>query len=572
MEIQTDKERHPPFESIQRDSPETQVNTETFENYIGLKTTKESGIQTGIAETAVVHNTVESVEKPKSSITANTPKKGKGLQKPDSDQLKRKKYTITKADNEGSAAIEMVQTVESAAEAAVQTGGVIRTAVKGTSKGVGKIRTMVKSGVGIGTRKDIGRVATAVGSGLKKGAVNLAKDTGTQLLRTQIDKSKITDTGTESIKQGLTYARYADNARKAVQNTARGTIKTAYAVRNLPKNTAKNAKSIQKNAKRTAEAAKKTASVVVKAVTSKVGIIIILAVLFILLIIMLLNGLVTMVVSAIGSLFSWMFPDGDTSDTTITNNISTYISQIQSRETAAQSEIDSIVNNLSPEYRYDGTQIIGLNKFGNSDLQPYDYNAVLAVLATQKFQNVLDGNTEDFHFTEDEINNALEMFYSFNYYYKYDYCPDCNCSIDEDCLLSLSADSFTITDTEYRSESELYAVTMEGPTYTHCESLYTVLEVYMIDGGTIGGNGYASLDNGTWTKTYTFTPEIYEQIDWENFYLTVDTVYCNNPNHCYLYGSVVNYSEETVMYKANFNEDQREIYQVYCDQIQAMGG
>ncbi len=571
MEIQTEKERNPPFERIQRDSPETQVDTETFENYIGLKTTRESGIQTGTAEKAVVHNAVETVEKPKSSAVS-TPKKRKGLQKPDSDQLKRKKYIIAKADSEGSAAIEMVQTAESAAETAVQTGGVIRTAVKGTSEGVGKIRTMVKSSVGIGTRKDIGKVATAVGSGLKKGAVNLAKDTGNQLLRTQIDKSKITDTGTEAIKQGLTYARYADNARKAVQNTARGAIKTAYAVRNLPKNTAKKAKSIQKNAKRTAEAAKKTASVVVKAVTSKVGIIIILAALLILLIIMLLNGLVTMVVSAIGSLFSWMFPDGDTSDTTITNNISTYISQIQSRETAVQSEIDSIVNSLSPEYRYDGTQIMGLNVFGNRDLQPYDYNAVLAVLATQKFQSVIDGNTEDFHFTEDEINNALEMFYNFNYYYKYDYCPDWNCSIDEDCLLSLSAGSFTVTGTEYRPESDLYAVTMEGPTYTHCESLYTELEVYMIDGGTIGGSGYASLDNGTWTMTYTFTPDLYEQIDWENFYLTVDTVYCNNPNHCYLYGSVVNYSEETVMRKANFNEDQREIYEVYCEQIQVMGG
>ncbi len=571
MEIQTEKERNPPFESIQHDSPETQVDTETFENYIGLKTTRESGIQTGTAETAVVHNAVETMEKPKSSAVG-TPKKRKGLQKPDSDQLKRKKYITAKADSEGSAAIEMVQTVESAAETAVQTGGVIRTAVKGTSKGVGKIRTMVKSGVGIGTRKDIGRVATAFGSGLKKGAVSLTKDTGNQLLRTQIDKSKITDTGTEAIKQGLTYARYADNARKAVQNTARGTIKTAYAVKNLPKNTVKKAKSIQKNAKRTTEAAKKTASVVVKAVTSKVGIIIILAALLILLIIMLLNGLVTMVVSAIGSLFSWMFPDGDTSDTTITNNISTYISQIQSREAAVQSEIDSIITSLSPEYRYDGTQIMGLNVFGNRDLQPYDYNAVLAVLATQKFQSVIDGNTEDFHFTEDEINNALEMFYNFNYYYKYDYCPDWNCSIDEDCLLSLSAGSFTVTGTEYRPERDLYAVTMEGPTYTHCESLYTELEVYMIDGGTIGGSGYASLDNGTWTMTYTFTPDLYEQIDWENFYLTVDTVYCNNPNHCYLYGSVVNYSEETVMRKANFNEDQREIYEVYCEQIQVMGG
>lgn len=572
MKIQTEKERNPPFKSIQRDYLETKLDTAAFENNIGLKTTRKSGVQTVTAKKVVGQDAVETVEKPKSSTTVSIPKKRKKLQKPDSDQLKRKKYITAKADSEGSAAIEMVQTVESAAETAVQTGGSIRTAVKGTSKGIGNIHTMVKSGVSIGTRKEIGRVTAAVGSGLKKGAVNLAKNTGNHLLSKQIDKSKITDTGTEAIKQGLIYARYADNARKAVENTANGTIKTAYAVRNMPKNTADKAKSIQKNAKRTTEAAKKTASVIVKVVTSKVGIIIIFASLLILLIIMLLNGLVTMVVSAIGSLFSWMFPDGDTSDTAITSNISTYISQIKNRETAVQSDIDRIVNSLLPEYRYDGTRISGLNKFGNSDLQFYDYNAVLAVLATRKFQSVIDGKTKDFHFTENEINNTLELFYSFSYYYKYDYCPDWNCSIDKDCLLSLSAGSFIIKGTEYHSNNNLYSVTMQGPTYKHCKSLYTELDIYMVNGGRIGGSGYANVNNGTWTMTYTFPPDLYEQIDWGNFYLTVDTVYCNNPNHCYLHGSVVNYGEETVLKKSNFNEDQRKIFKIYCDQIQAMGG
>ena len=78
-----------------------------------------------------------------------------------------------------------------------------------------------------------------------------------------------------------------------------------------------------------------------------------------------------------------MCPDGDTSDETIKNNIGTYISQIQQCETDIQAEIDAVVNSLAPEYRYDGTQIQGLNQFANSKLQLYDYNAVLAVLATQ---------------------------------------------------------------------------------------------------------------------------------------------------------------------------------------------
>lgn len=182
MKIQTEKERNPPFKSIQRDYLETKLDTAAFENNIGLKTTRKSGVQTVTAKKVVGQDAVETVEKPKSSTTVSIPKKRKKLQKPDSDQLKRKKYITAKADSEGSAAIEMVQTVESAAETAVQTGGSIRTAVKGTSKGIGNIHTMVKSGVSIGTRKEIGRVTAAVGSGLKKGAVNLAKNTGNHLL------------------------------------------------------------------------------------------------------------------------------------------------------------------------------------------------------------------------------------------------------------------------------------------------------------------------------------------------------------------------------------------------------
>lgn len=79
----------------------------------------------------------------------------------------------------------------------------------------------------LGSRKDISRIATSV-----KGSVaNIAKDTGQQLLKTKIDKSKITDTGSEAIKQGLTDLRYVDNARKAVVNTARTTAKAGYAVK-----------------------------------------------------------------------------------------------------------------------------------------------------------------------------------------------------------------------------------------------------------------------------------------------------------------------------------------------------
>ena len=46
MDIQTERERNPTVRNIERDAPETQVDTETFENQAGLKTAKQSGIQT----------------------------------------------------------------------------------------------------------------------------------------------------------------------------------------------------------------------------------------------------------------------------------------------------------------------------------------------------------------------------------------------------------------------------------------------------------------------------------------------------------------------------------------------
>ena len=211
------------------------------------------------------------------------------------------------------------------------------------------------------------------------------------------------------------------------------------------------AQEAKNNVKRVKEAAKKTAATVKKVLTSKVFWILMLVALLVLLVVLLINGIITVICSAVSSLFAWMCPDGDTSDETIKNNIGTYISQIQQCETDIQAEIDAVVNSLAPEYRYDGTQIQGLNQFANSKLQLYDYNAVLAVLATQKYQKVLEGGTDDFYFTVEEIREAVEMFYSFTYYYGYDYCPNWDCSLDENCLLSLSANSFEISGISYNS-------------------------------------------------------------------------------------------------------------------------
>lgn len=483
-------------------------------------------------------------------------------------RLKNMKYTIAKADSDDSFAVETVQVVHSAESAIVQSSGMLRTAVTNTSKGVGTIHSMVKNGVKIGFARDIGNIATVVGGGIK----NIAKDTGNQLLKTKIDKSKITDTGAETIKQGLTELRYADNTRKAVLNTARTAVKAGSAVKNMPKNTRAQVQRIKKNAERARKAAQKTAEVMKKILTSKAGLIIMLALALILVLILLINGIVTVISATVSSMFAWMCPDGDASDESIKNNISTYISQIEQCEVDIQAEIDAIVNGLPPEYRYDGSQIDGLNKFGNSDLNICDYEAVLAILAVQKYQKVIDGETVDFSFTEEEIRSAVEMFYDFNYRYEYDYCPNYDCSIDENCLLSLSAESFDVTEIKYNSYGDYYEITLQGPTYAHVSSLFTQLDVYMFDGGTIGGSGYADASDGIWKMTYHIGSDAYNQIDWNNFYLIVDTVFCNNPNHCYLYGEVINYDLDTVLENCNFTEQQRELFEIYYLQIKSLMG
>jgi len=483
-------------------------------------------------------------------------------------RLKSMKYTIAKADSDNSSAIEMIQAVHSAESTIVQSGGMLKTAIKGTSNGVGTIHSMVHSGVKIGSARDIGNISTAIGGGIK----NIAKDTGNQLLKTKIDKSKITDTGTETIKQGFTELRYADNTRKAVLNTARTTVKAGSSVKNMPKNTRAQIQRIKKNAEMARKAAQKTAEVMKKILTSKAGLIIMLALALILVLILLINGIVTVISATVSSMFAWMCPNGDSSDESIKNNISTYISQIEQIETDIQAEIDAIVNGLSPEYRYDGSQIDGLNKFENSDLSICDYEAVLAILAVQKYQKVIDGETVDFSFTDEEIRNVVDMFYDFSYRYEYDYCPDFDCSIDENCLLSLSAGSFNVTGIIYNPSGNCFDITLRGPTYEHVSSLYAELEIYLTGGGKISGGTYADTANGTWSVTLSIDRESYSKIDWDNFYLTVTTIYCNNPNHCYLYGEVINYDLDTVLENCNFTEEQRELFEIYYLQIKSLMG
>lgn len=349
-------------------------------------------------------------------------------------RLKNLRYTIAKPDGDNSPAIESVMAAHAAVSAGVQAGGHIRTAVKKTAGAAGRIATAVKYDVPVmkvGSAKDAGRIMTAAGSGLK----NAVKGTGNQILKTKPDESKITDTGTESVKQGITGIRHASNTGKAVVNTARTSVKTAYAIKNMPRDTRaqvrrakQNAKKAAETAKKTAKAAKKAGTVIIRAAASKPGLIIIAAILLIMLTTTLLSGLTTVTVTSVTSLFSWMFPDEEDSGRTEKDVLDGYQEIISDYLEQKQAEIDSVVN-MEPEYiTYPPySQIQGLNRFGESELS-VDRTAVLAVLAVQRYKELgSDAEELKLEFKESEIQEAIEKFYDFTYSYSYGECPGGNC-------------------------------------------------------------------------------------------------------------------------------------------------
>lgn len=332
-------------------------------------------------------------------------------------RLKNKRYIVARNDTDNSFALESAEAVRSATDTIVEAASIFRGAVKGTANSIETVKDIALNGVKIGTEKDVGKIFTAVGGGIK----NVASNAGNQLLKTKIDKSKITDTGTETIKQGITEIRYIDNARKAVLNTARTTVKAAVAVKNMPHDTRVKIRKIKKNVRRIKEATVKGIEVARKVLTSKAGLIILLALAVILLMTVLINGLVTAVSAIITSVFRWLVSEnGDKSSEEILDGYSTSIVQYVEEK---QSEINEIVEGFVCDKRqyppYD--EISELNQYGNKDIGDTDKNAVIAILAVLRYRDLQDNNNGDekeikFEFTDDEIQDVVEKFYDFEYH------------------------------------------------------------------------------------------------------------------------------------------------------------
>ncbi|MBD5130073.1 MAG: hypothetical protein HDT43_09140 [Ruminococcaceae bacterium] len=346
----------------------------------------------------------------------------RGNVKEDKQKSKREKYSSAKLDSDGSAAIEMVQGVQAAGNAAVQAGGILRTAVKGGANGLGGIKTFVQRGVNVGSVKDVGRIATAVNTSV----ANAARDTGQQMLRTKIDKSTITDTGTETIKQGLTELRYADNVRKAAVNT----MKAASKLKPKPrKSKYVNQRLIRKNSKK---AAKIAADNMRKMIFSKVGLVILGAAAVILVLVILVTSVVTIICSVISSLFSWLYHPSSDSGTskTETEMLYDYRTAVVEYIGDKQQNINNIVDGFVCDKRsYSPYSVItSLNQFGNKKIKTEDYNEILAILAVKKYRE-MEGDTSNMElkFTAEEIAETVERFYKFEYSYSYGHCAGEDC-------------------------------------------------------------------------------------------------------------------------------------------------
>lgn len=541
---------------------------------------KREGIETQKKAVGVKNNyRIKSVKR--TEIQTAWGKRDMALKKPNVSRkqrlkLSRQKYTVAKADDESPNNIASVEDTVSVAQGVVQGGGVIHTAVGGTRNTAGRIQTAIKNGVRVGSVKDVGRTVGSAGTAFKNISENAVKEGGHSLLRTKIDKSTTTDTGTEDIKQGLTEIRYADNARKAVYNTAQGGIKTAQSIKETPKavkndvqkvrekiirkNRAKQAQAAKKTGKAAGAAAKKTGGLIGKIVTSKGFIVVAIGGGLILLVVILVSGFLSTILSAISSMLSWS--DSNDDDVSTGEYLQAYHTQVQEIVSEIQSDLDGEFE-YTPEYRYDGTEITSLNQYGNTTLS-VDENAVIAAAAAMEFQN---GNNT---LSDDTFREVIEKFYEYTRSTSSGYCPDSDCMKDESVELNIEDGDFYVSDTTYVASDDVYAVTFKGDCYTHTSSVWTDLSIGTSD-GTITGSAYANVNGSEWEVTFNMGSDSYDDIDWDDITIYTTTIYCDNPDHTIYTGEVTNFDAETALVNLGFDEDGQDLFWFYCEYVEQGG-
>ncbi|MBR1750297.1 MAG: hypothetical protein IJ740_05325, partial [Ruminococcus sp.] len=279
----------------------------------------------------------------------------------------------------------------------------------------------------------------------------------------------------------------------------------------------------------------------------------------VLLVVVLLTSFISMILSAISSMFSWLIP-GDGMNPY--QYLQQYYTRVQTLEETIQEGIDDDYE-YTPEYRYDDTEITSLNQYGNLTLD-VDMNAVIAAAAVKRFE------VGDDMLTDDDLAEMIEYFYSYDHHIDTGYCPDADCMKDENVELTLADGDFSISSTNYVPSTNEYAVTFKGTCYEHTSSVWTDLTIATSD-GSITGSAYANIYGSSWEITYNIGAAGYSTIDWDDITIKTTTIYCDNPNHNIYYGEVVNIDAETGLAEIGFTEDSEDIFWTYYSCLQEGG-
>jgi hypothetical protein len=263
------------------------------------------------------------------------------------------------------------------------------------------------------------------------------------------------------------------------------------------------------------------------------------------------SGFLSMIITTISSMFSWLDPKDPNVDKVIF--LQGYHEQVQAIEAEKQTALDEVFT-YTPEYRYDGSEITSLNQYGNT-LISVDENGVIAAAALIEFKN---GNDK---LSDETIADVVDKFYEYWQDTETGYCPDCDCMKEESELTAANGD-FYVSNTAYIAGSDEYAVTFRGTCYEHTSSVWTDLTIATSD-GTITGACDAGVSGSDWEVTYNIDSDGFNKIDWEDITIKTTTVYCGNSDHTIYKGEVTNYDVETALGKLGFTDDETNLFWTY---------
>lgn len=409
-----------------------------------------------------------------------------------------------------------------------------------TSRNVRQIAGRVgKSGVSLA-----GKAVVRSGKLAGKAALNMRD----RILSASIDKTKVTDTGMETINQGITYVRYVDNARRAVVNTERATVsgiktavKAADRIKSFPKDTVRFVKHTERTVRNTAvrtaqtakaiaKAGKKVAALIGKIVTSKVFPIILAAAALIIIVVLMLN-FISGIIMAVGGMFSWT--GDDDIDTTYKKQVEKYIETVKEIIEDEQEKIDDVYYG----FECDRTEYEPYNEITEFREERFtykkiaidsddEYKKVIAIAAAKWYTDTLqsDNPPDDFKLKKEQLEEVIKKSYQLDYEYEQDYCPHHGGC----CKWGYIMTGGTVDDGIYASDA------------WYCDTYY-----------------HGCKEIREWYEKDTSTGEWL----WDDEVSGIRS-FCDR-KHNYLKGEVENFTLSEVMEKLNFSDEEKDVYETY---------